>query len=180
MSIREANGADVRIRRYRVDDAATVLQAAHESIAELEPWMPWCHPNYSMDESQAWLETQATAFEQGTAFEFAIVSASGRYLGGCGLNQIDKANKRANLGYWVRSMETRKGVATVAVGLIRDWAFENTDLVRLEIVIACGNLASHRVAAKAGAAIEGLLTRRLVLHGNVHDATMFSLTRELH
>jgi RimJ/RimL family protein N-acetyltransferase len=168
---------DVHIRRYNLDDASAVFEAARESVAELEPWMPWCHPEYSIAESRSWLEIHVPAFEQGAAFEFAIVSGDGRYLGGCGLNQIDKANNRSNLGYWVRSTATRRGVATAAVLLLRDWAFANTDLVRLEIVIAVGNIASHRVAEKAGAIREGTLRRRLVLHGTAHDATMFSFTR---
>jgi ribosomal-protein-serine acetyltransferase len=117
------------------------------------------------------------AFEQRTAFEFAIVSGDDRYLGGCGLNQIDAVNRRANLGYWVRTSAIRQGVATRAVRAIRDWAFEHTDLLRLEIVVALGNEASQRVAAKSGAIKEGVLRNRLLLHGAIHDATIFSLIR---
>ena len=119
------------------------------------------------------------AFEHGTAFEFAIVSADGRYLGGCGINQIDKANHRANLGYWVRSSATRQGIATAAVGQIRDFAFQATGLIRLEIVVAVENRASHLVAERVGAIREGILQRRLGLHGVATDATVFLLTREL-
>jgi RimJ/RimL family protein N-acetyltransferase len=168
---------NVRIRPYTVDDASAILEAAQESLAELEPWMPWCHPGYSLEESRSWLELQVPAFRQGTAFEFAIVSTDGRYLGGCGLNQFDKANNRANLGYWVRSTATRQGVATAAVRLIRDWGFRSTDLVRLEVVVAIGNVASLRVAEKSGAIREGALRSRLLLHGTFHDAMMFSFTR---
>lgn len=169
---------DVSIRPYRLDDAATVLEAARESLAELRPWMPWCHPKYSIEESRVWLEKQVPAFREGTEFEFAIIrSSDGHYLGGCGLNQIDSVNRRANLGYWVRSSAARRGVATAAVCLLRDWAFANTEIVRLEIVIAAGNLASRRVAVKSGARLEGVLHKRLVLYGTAHDATMFSHTR---
>src|SRR5262245_44656904 len=168
---------NVRIRRYTLDDAIAVAEAARESLRELAPWMPWCHPGYSIDESRSWLEIQVMAFDAGTAFEFAIVSGDGRYLGGCGLNQIDQINNRANLGYWVRSTATRRGAASAAVAAVRDWAFDNTSLIRLEIVIAAGNAASHRVAEKTGAAREGTLHRRLVLHGTAHDATMFAFTR---
>ena len=169
---------NIRIRPYRVDDAGAVVEAALESTAQAHPWMPWCHPAYSLSESQSWLEAQVAAFEARTAFEFAIV-ADGRYLGGCGLNQIEAVNRRASLGYWVRSSATRQGVATAAVRALRDWAFEATDLVRLEIVIAAGNVASHRVAERVGAVREGTLLRRLMLHGRLNDATMFSLTRDL-
>ena len=170
---------NVRIRPYRVEDAEAVVEAALESTAQAHPWMPWCHPAYSLPESRSWLEAQVAAFEARTAFEFAIVSADGRYLGGCGQNQIDALNRRANLGYWVRSSATGQGVATAAVRALWDWAFEATDLVRLEIVIAAGNVASHRVAERVGAVREGTLLRRLLLHGRLNDATMFSLTRDL-
>src|SRR5262250_1822004 len=130
---------DVLIRRYRLDDAANVVEAVRESVQEIQPWMPWCHPGYSIEDSVEWLNTQVPAFESGTAFEFAIVSSDGRYLGGCGLNQIDALNQRANLGYWVRSAQTRRGVATAAARALRDWAFDHTSLIRLEIVIAAGN-----------------------------------------
>jgi RimJ/RimL family protein N-acetyltransferase len=165
------------IRRYQLEDDAEVAEAARESLDELQTWMPWCHAGYSIDDSRSWLQIQVPAFDAGSAFEFAIAAADGSYLGGCGLNQIDRINKRANLGYWVRSSARRRGVATAAVRDIRDWAFANTELIRLEIVIAVGNLASHGVAEKAGAVREGRLHRRLVLHGRAHDATMFSFTR---
>jgi ribosomal-protein-serine acetyltransferase len=173
----EQSNVPAQIRRYRLDDAAVVAEAARESVNEIQPWMPWCHPDFSVDESRVWLEANVPAFDAGTAFEFAIVSSDGRYLGGCGLNQIDTLNNRANLGYWVRSTETRRGAATSAVRALRDWAFDHTSLIRLEIVIAVGNAPSQRVAEKVGAVREGVLHRRLVLHGVVHDATIFSLTR---
>ena len=167
----------VRIRPYRLDDNSALWEAARESMAELQPWMPWCHPAYSPEESRSWLEAQVAAFARRDVFEFAITSDDGRYLGACGLNQIDRPNQRANLGYWVRSGATRRGVATAAVGLLRDWGFAHTDLVRLEVVIAAGNVASRRVAEKSGAHFEGVLRQQLLLHGVPHDAAMYSLVR---
>ena len=35
--------AAIRLRRYTVDDALAVVEAVHESLAELSPWMPWAH-----------------------------------------------------------------------------------------------------------------------------------------
>jgi ribosomal-protein-serine acetyltransferase len=169
--------SNVAIRPYRRDDASEVFAAVRESLAELIPWMPWCHADYCPDETRSWLDMQVSAFQQGTNFEFAVISEDGRFLGGCGLNQIDRANLRANLGYWVRSGAVRRGVATTAVRLLRDWGFRNTDLARFEIVIAAGNEASRRVAQKAGAVREGIARDRLYLHGVFHDADIFSFIR---
>ena len=87
------------------------------------------------------------------------------------------ANRRCNLGYWVRSGATGQGIAPRAALLTRDWAFEHTALVRIEVVIAVGNHRSIRVAEKSGAFREGVLRKRLLLHGVHEDAVMFSFVR---
>lgn len=170
---------DVAIRPYRMSDVDVMLEAIRESAAELSPWMPWCHAAYSRDDGERWLQEQLAAFERRTAFQFAVVMADGHYCGGCGLNGMDHENRRANLGYWTRSSMTRRGIAASAVRLVHEWAFENTDLIRLEVVIAVENRASRRVAEKTGAHREGILRNRLVLHGRAHDAVMFSFAREM-
>jgi RimJ/RimL family protein N-acetyltransferase len=167
----------IRIRPYRLDDATVIWQAVRESMKELQPWMPWCHPGYAIDETRSWLSAQVQAFQHRSAFEFAITTDQGAYLGGCGLNQIDPLNQRANLGYWVRSSAASQGVATAATILTRDWGFANTDLVRIEILVAVGNVASRRVAEKSGAVYEGTLRTRLTVHGKRHDAAMYSFVR---
>ena len=149
-----------------------------ESVQQVEPFMPWCHAHLTETEQRAWIELQVAAFQTRTAFEFAIVGDAECYLGGCGLNQFDPANRRANLGYWVRTSATRKGVATAAIRLLVAWAWEHTDLERLEVVVARANRASLRTAEHAGAVHEGVLRRRLLLYGVMHDAEMLSFVRE--
>ena len=169
--------SQIALRPYSLADVEAVWEAARESLAELTPWMPWAHSQYAIHETRAWIESQAAAFAKDIAYEFAIVSTGGRCLGGCGLNQIDRQNRRANLGYWVRTSATGRGIATAAVKLLRQWAFDRTDLLRLEVLVAAGNQRSLRVAERAGAQREGLLRKRLVVHGIVHDAVLFSLIR---
>lgn len=165
------------IRPYRFDDAVALHEAAMESVFEVHPFMPWCRPELTLDETRSWIETQVSAFEARKTFEFVIQSLDGRFLGGCGLNQIDDANRRANVGYWVRASATRRGVATTAVQRLVLWAFSNTDFMRLEVIVSTQNAPSLRVAEKAGAVREGILRNRLLLHGITHDAVMFSFVR---
>lgn len=167
----------VSIRPYRLDDAQALHEAALESVAEVAPFMPWCRSDLTLEETRGWIDAQVPAFEARRAFEFVIQSADGRFLGGCGLNQLDAVNRRANLGYWVRSSATRRGVATAAIRQLVHWAFRNTDLVRLEVVVSTQNAPSLRTAQKSGATREGVLEKRLLLYGASHDAVMFSFVR---
>lgn len=164
------------IRLYQQSDAEHLHAAARESVAEVSPWMGWCVPHYSLDEAREWVAAQGELAKQGLAYEFAIWSG-GRYLGGCGINQISKTNRFANLGYWVRASEMGRGVAPAAVRLVAEYAFRETDLIRLEIVCAIGNVRSQRVAEKVGAVREGVLRKRLVLPSGPADAVMFSLVK---
>ena len=151
--------------------------AALESVADVHPWLAWCHERYSLDEARQWVLTQEKLAQQGMAYEFAILGEGGRFLGGCGIKQINKANRFANLGYWVRTSATGRGVAPSAVRLVTEYAFRETDLVRLEIVCAVRNIRSQRVAEKAGAVREGVLRSRLLLPTGHSDAVMYSLLR---
>jgi ribosomal-protein-serine acetyltransferase len=172
------SGAACRIRAYEPEDAEALWEAARESVGEVFPWLPWCHAQYSMAEAVEWARSRAPLAAEGREYNFAIVGADGRFLGGCGLNQINDAHRFANLGYWVRSSATGHGVATEAVRQVAEFAFRETDLVRLEIVCAVGNDRSQRVAERAGAAREGVLRNRLLLHGRPVDAVLYSLVRE--
>jgi len=164
------------IRPYAIGDDAALFDAASSSRRELQPWMPWCHEHYALADATAWVTRQAAMFEAKSEFDFVILD-DGAMVGACGLNQLDGANRRANLGYWIRSSATRRGIASAAVKMLAGWAFENTDLQRLEIVVAVDNVASLRVAQKAGAQVEGTLRSRILLHGVFHDAVMHSICR---
>lgn len=167
-----------RIRPYEPGDAEALWEAARESVAEVFPWLQWCHPQYSLAEAVEWVGARAALAAEGREYSFAIVDADGRYLGGCGVNQINRLHKFGNLGYWVRTSATGRGVATEAVRQLGASTFRDTDLLRLEIVCAVENVASQRVAVRAGALREGILRRRLVLNGQPVDAVMHALVRE--
>ncbi|HKQ70846.1 MAG TPA: GNAT family N-acetyltransferase [Polyangiaceae bacterium] len=168
----------VRIRPYETDDIPRAFEAAKQSYVELSPFMPWCHADYSIEETRSWITERIAAFAARTDYCFAVVSGDdGTLLGGCGPSGIDTANRRANLGYWIRTDATRRGAATTATRLLADWAFEHTALARLEIVTAIDNAASRRVAEKVGAFREGVARSRLLLRGAMHDAVIFSIVR---
>ncbi|HEY6188211.1 MAG TPA: GNAT family protein [Pyrinomonadaceae bacterium] len=175
----ELTDGKILLRPYRAEDVQMLYDAVRESIAELSPWMPWCHPGYSIDESRAYImsrdEAQATEEEYG----FGIFDArTGAYFGSTGLNHFVRRDLYANLGYWVRTVCTGRGIASSATRLLARFGLEELGLQRIEIVAAVGNVASQRAAEKAGAVREGILRKRLQLFGKPHDAVLYSLIAE--
>ena len=167
------------IRTYREGDAGALYEAARESIAEVSPWLPWCHENYSIEESREFITSRELASQGGEWYSFGIFEQGGdRFLGGVGINFINRVHRMANLGYWVRTSAAGRGIATKATRRVARFAFEQLGLQRIEIVAAVGNLPSQRVAEKAGAVREGVLRNRLLIRSESQDAVMFSLVRE--
>lgn len=164
------------IRRYSIFDEKVLFHAARESIAEVFEFLPWCHPDYQMNDASEWLNSIQPNWKNGSAYSFGIFSKDGtEFHGGCGVNQIDE-HPIANLGYWIKTPSTGKGIATEAtIGLAR-FCTEKMGLQRIEIVMSVQNSASKAVAEACGAQFEGRARNRLLLHGKRHDAFIYSIT----
>jgi len=142
----------------------------------VSPWLPWCHAGFTIAETESFIESCITAWAQQAHFPLGIFDArSGLYLGGTGVNHIDRQNRMGSVGYWVRTSATRKGVAPKAVRLVARFAFDTLQLSRLEIFARPENHASQRVAQKAGAKFEAMARNRVVQHGQAYDAALYSL-----
>ncbi len=167
----------IEIRPYEPTDAPALHAAGLESVSLIFPWLPWCHPRYSLEEAEQWCMNCPRLFAEGREYNFVITDDGGAFLGGCGLNLINRLNRFANLGYWVRASAMGKGVTPLAVRRLREWAFQHTDLERLEIICGRANVRSQRVAEKAGAVREGILRSRILLHEKFQDVVMYSFIR---
>jgi ribosomal-protein-serine acetyltransferase len=169
-------GPSLVLRPPGAADVESFWQAVTESVSELSQWMAWCHEGYSREEARAWLETCARSWDRAEAFDFLVTDrATGAVLGACALNHLDHGNRRANLGYWVRTSACGRGVATEAAAIAVHYGLGELGLGRIEIVAALGNGASQRVAEKVGARREGLARNRFCFHGTYVDGVVFSL-----
>ena len=172
----ELTDGKILLRPYRMSDAKEAYNAIKESVAELSVWLPFAHEFYSLKENRAWVKKRPEDWKKGRVYEFAIFDTKdGTIIGGCGINGINKVDKHANLGYWVRTDRTGQGVAPAATLLLAKWGFNTLKLNRIEILVATGNQRSLRVAEKVGAKREGVLRNRILIRDKAYDAVMHSL-----
>ena len=168
----------LHIRRYESNDKAALFEAARASVGHVFEFLPWCHPDYAEEDAASWLEMVSTNWKEGRAFSFAIFNKDqSEFLGGCGINRFDE-HPVGNLGYWVKSGSTGRGIATEATLALAAFGIHKLGLQRIEIVMAVDNIPSRGVAEAAGAQFEGLIRNRLLLHDRVHNAYLYSITPE--
>jgi len=172
----ELTDGNIIIRPCRLEDAAVICEGVRETMNEMLKWAPWCHTDYSMSDCTSWLSSRPQMWSEGIEYDFVIFDTKeNTFLGGCAIDQINRKHNFANLGYWVRSSQTGKGIATAAVKLISRLGFRKLGFTRLEIVVAEQNKASQCVAEKVGAVREGVHRNRHIVRDKTYDSVMFSL-----
>jgi len=167
----------ILIRPFVPDDRTAVYAAVRESIESISRWMSWCHSDYSMREVEEWVALCEKNWQiQAADREFGIFDAqSSEALGCVGINQLNGVHNFANLGYWVRTTCTGRGVASTAARLAAQFAFRELKLSRIEIVARVENIASRRVAERIGCKFECVARNRLLYKGHPYDAAVYSL-----
>lgn len=166
----------VVLRPWIPTDTDALFEAVHTSRVAIGRWLGWCHPGYARADAAAFIRTRPAAWAAGEDFAFAVLDATdGRLLGACGLHEINRLHRFGGVGYWVRTSETGRGIASRAARLVARFGVVHLGLERIEIVVAVGNEPSQRAALRTGARREGVLRHRLNLRGTPLDAVMFSL-----
>lgn len=169
----------VSLRAHRTTDAEALAAAVRESVATVGRWQDWCHEGYGTADAETWMGACRKDWLLGDGYEMLIVDAhTDVILGGMGVNQRNREQRFANLGYWVRESMQGRGIATRAGRLAIRFAFETVGVARLEIVAAWDNLPSRKTAERLGGTFEGMLRKRLVIKGTSVDAAMYSVIAE--
>ena len=143
---------------------------------EVRRWMPWS-VGFDRDKALRWCTEQAFRDPQ-REVNFVIEPAeTGRFAGVIGLGRADWDTGVAETGYWIGPFMRRRGYVSEALRAVAGHAF-GLGLHRLELVAAVGNLASQRVAERAGFTREGVLREARPVPGGRADMVLFSLLAE--
>jgi ribosomal-protein-serine acetyltransferase len=168
---------ETEIRLLRVQDADEVYDVTVRNREHLAPWMSWIDKVIDVSDTYAFLrEAEKEAYEH-TSFKSGIWRA-GELVGAIDLHDIDWANGRARIGYWLDREHTGEGIMTRAVHMLCEYAFDALDLHRLEIHVATENHRSRRIPERLGFTFEGVLREVQRLRGEFLDHALYALIRE--
>ena len=162
------------LREYGAGDAGLVrgLLAAGGEREALPPGAP-----SDPGEVAGWLaDGMHRPRREGTGVHLMMLDrAAGKIVGSIGLFHADWEVRSAEIGYGVRGDERGKGYASEALGAVARWALTEGGIQRAWLTANTDNVASVRVAEKAGFRREGTLRRAAVEDDGLHDLAVFSL-----
>ncbi|SEG87552.1 Protein N-acetyltransferase, RimJ/RimL family [Nonomuraea solani] len=114
----------------------------------------------------------------GQGVHLAMTDTDGLVVGAISLFKTSWTAGTTEVGYGVHPLYRGRGFATEAVRGLTAWAFEAIGLRRVDLTANLDNVASLRVACKAGFTWEGVLRDAVVDEQGTHDLVMFGLLRE--
>lgn len=165
------------LQRFTRRDATTLDSAIRASLTDLNQWLPWARMDYASGDTSAFIRDSIQAWKEDRAWDYSIrfKEDPSRHVGNVSLWTVSKLGKIAEIGYWVRSDQTSRGICTEAVDRLLGEAFGSMGYHKVVLRIAVGNEASDRVAEKLGFTKEGVLREELLIRGNWVDHSLWSL-----
>ncbi|MEQ4717115.1 GNAT family protein [Nonomuraea sp. B19D2] len=131
------------------EDAEAIVKTCNDPVTAW--FFPVLPSPYSLQDAHGYFSMAAAKWEGGGA-EF-VITENGQYVGSVGLRPPDHWGVAA-IGYMVAPWARGKNVAATAARAVTDWAFDH-GVRRVELQAAVENVASLRVAYKAGFREEG-------------------------
>lgn len=134
----------------------------------------------SSDDMRRYVETALQWQADGTALPFATMHlGENRVVGSTRLANIDRANRRAEIGWtWIGRPWQRTPVNTEAKLLMLTHAFETMGCIRVELKTDVLNEVSRRAILRIGAKEEGVLRNHMITEsGRIRDTVYYSILK---
>ena len=171
-SPRPEAASDIRLEPFAESHLPAIARMIHDPGVLAYTRVPDPPP---ADFPKTWLARYENGRREGTKEAFAIVdAASGEFLGLAVAVGIDEEARTAELGYVVAPWARGRGVASAALGQLTRWAFDERELLRLELLISVANEPSKRVAKNCGYVHEGTLRSHYFKQGRREDSEVWS------
>jgi RimJ/RimL family protein N-acetyltransferase len=164
---------DVVLRSYDWSMVDELIEAANDERIPVYMSEEFSTP-YTRQAAESWLEI---ATGSSPPLHYAIY-VDGTFAGGVGAILFKAENSGvAEIGWWLNPRFWGKGITTAVVQAFIDEMFEHRGLERLWAPVMEPNIASARVAQKAGMRLEGIAPSFYVKGGVRMDGLNFGLTR---
>jgi RimJ/RimL family protein N-acetyltransferase len=146
----------VLLRAWRDADAPGIVAAVADP--EIPRWTR-VPEDYTLRDAVGFLASQEPMRRRGEHLGLALVSpaAPDDVLGSLSLLRPHWEHGRIEIGWWIAAPARGRGLATAGARLLARWALERLGVARIDCFVDTDNLASRRVAERAGFVPDGVL-----------------------
>ncbi len=143
----------------------------------LREWLPWVDGMKKEEDYEPVIDMWLKQFAEDNGFQVGIMY-QGELVGMIGYHQIDRANLKTSIGYWLAEDYQGKGIMTKATRALVDHAFNTLHLNRVEIQCGMKNVKSRAIPERLGFVKEGVLRDAEYIYDHFHDCVLYTMLRK--
>ncbi|KMY77320.1 GNAT family N-acetyltransferase [Leuconostoc mesenteroides] len=152
--------------------AAELFRIINQDRETLSRWMPWT-PNIKTVEDEAQFLNYARLKMAKQKLFMLTILVNNTPVGMIDLHNIDRKNKRAELGYWLSSNYQGLGIISSSVNLVLDYAFEKLNFHKIILRSDSENGKSIAVAHRLNFTLEAILKDQITYNDDFKDLNIF-------
>jgi ribosomal-protein-serine acetyltransferase len=157
--------------------APEVFSLADRDRDYLREWLPWVDATVSQDDTLSFIRSTLEQFASQKGF-VAGIWREHQFCGVIGTHQLDRLNRKVEIGYWLGRAFQGQGIMTDACRAVVTHLLFGMELNRVTIQCATGNEKSCAVPRRLGFAEEGLAREAQLLRGHFHDLRRFAMLKK--
>lgn len=168
---------DVLLRPWRDADADGIVAGVADP--EIPRWTRVPQP-YGRADAVGFLASQEPMRLRGAHLGLALVlrDAPDAVLGSSSLLRPQWEHARIEIGWWVAARARGRGLATQGARLLSRWALAELGVARVDCYVDVDNVASQRVAERAGFRRDGVLRSWQEHRGERRSMVIYGLVAE--
>lgn len=173
---------------YRIDERLALafpqLEAAEELFALIESDRPHIESfidvmaeTKTLADEKDFIKMKLHGYADGTDYLFFILSE--QTICGCiDIHNVDKKIGKGEIGYWLHSSFTKRGIISKSVHAVCSLAFDTFGFNKLIICVDIENDPSNRVAQRCGFTLTSTEPQDALLYGKLRDMNHYTLLKE--
>ncbi len=168
---------EVSLKLLTQSDAEDVFELINRNRRHLREWLGWVDASTELAATRSFIHYNLERFTRREALDTGILY-KGKLVGKIGFNNINHANKTAEIGYMLGEKYTGRGIMTRAAEAMVNLAFHEFQLQKVEIRVAPGNIKSSAIPERLGFVKEGTIRRAEFLYDHYVDHVVYGMLRE--
>lgn len=171
-------GELVRLRAFTEADIKPSVEFMNdpEIIMNLDDDAPMPQ---SYETQKEWFEKQRKEHKDYKDFFWAIETKDGKFIGGCGVNHMDRKNRVARVGIFIGDKQYQdKGYGTDAMRVLLKFLFEEYNVNKVKLSVFDYNRRAIRSYEKCGFQTEVVCREAVYRYGKYHDLRNMAILKE--
>lgn len=166
--------SNITLQRVSYSDAKVLFSLIDQNRDRLRKWLPFVDSTLSWEQTEAFIGSLFVPHSREMVFTIRYMD---EMAGLIGYKDIDRNNKKLEIGYWLAPAFEGKGIISKSIETMIDAAFEKMEMNRVQIRCGVGNTRSSNVPKRLNFRFEGIERNGEWLNGRFVDLEIYSLLK---